>query len=103
MENLLFLLATSFASRFTTPRKFKVHGIGNTGCSALLFSDGSQESTQTKSGDQFYFHESTQGGVTYGMICIHMQEAYTMPEAVQMLGSYISKLKGPFYILHDTG
>jgi hypothetical protein len=103
MENLFFLLATSFASRFITPRKFKVQVIGNTGCSALLFSDSGLECTKTESGDQFYFYESVQKDVTYGMICIHLQEDYSMPDAVEMLNSYITKLKGPFYILHTTG
>ena len=32
-----------------------------------------------------------------------MKDEYKLQEAVEMLESYIEKLRGPFYILHNTG
>jgi hypothetical protein len=37
------------------------------------------------------------------MICVDMNEQYSLTEAGEMLRSYIDKLRGPLYILHNTG
>jgi hypothetical protein len=103
MENLLLFLATSFVIRFSSSKKIKLRFIGNTGCSALLSSNNKLESTSTQSGDQLYFHEFIDKGVTYGMICVHMNQQYTLAEAEEMLRSYADKLRDPLYILHNTG
>lgn len=103
MENLILFLATSFVIRFSSSQRIKLQTIGNTGCSALLSSAGSLDSTLTQSGDRLYFHEFKDTGVTYGLICVHMQDEYKLADAEQMLKSYIEKLRGPFYILHNTG
>ncbi|HTM93156.1 MAG TPA: hypothetical protein VL095_12100 [Flavisolibacter sp.] len=103
MENLILFLATSLVFRFSSSKKIKLQFIGNTGCSALLSSDNDLESTLTQSGDQLYFHEFKDRNVTYGMICIDMNEPYGLAEAEEMLRSYIDKLRGPLYILHNTG
>jgi hypothetical protein len=56
MENLILLLATSFALRLNGPRKFKNVTIGHTGCSALLLQhDNSIDRTITESGDPALF------------------------------------------------
>ncbi|MBO9684576.1 MAG: hypothetical protein J7502_18230 [Flavisolibacter sp.] len=103
MENLILFLATSLVFRFSSSKKIKLQFIGNTGCSALLSSNNNLDSTVTQSGDQLYFHEFKDRNVTYGMICIDMNEQYSLAEAEEMLRSYIDKLRGPLYILHNTG
>src|SRR4051812_30425931 len=104
MENLIYLLATSFALRFTAPKKFKNIFIGKTGCCALLFSNHRNfQQTTTESGDQLYFQEFTDKKVTYGIICIDLLESCSMEEAIEMLHCYIDKLRSPYFILHQTG
>ena len=103
MENLIFFLATSIVIRFSSSQRIKLHPIGNTGCSALLSSATSLDSNLTQSGDRIYFHEFKDTGVTYGLICVRMNEEYKLQEAEEMLKSYVEKLRGPFYILHSTG
>lgn len=103
MENLILLLATSFFFRLSSNRTIKNHLIGNTGCSALLASDDELEPSTTASGDQLYFHEFREKKVTYGMICVKMNQEYSYAEAEVMLRTYIDQLRGPFYILHNTG
>lgn len=103
MENLILFLATSLMIRFSSSKKIRHQFIGNTGCSAFLSSDSKLECTLTESGDEFYFHEFKDKAVTYGMICVHMTDEYSLAEAEEMLYSYVDKLKEPFYILHNTG
>jgi hypothetical protein len=103
MENLILFLATSLVIRFSSSKKIKLQFIGNTGCSAFLSAGNKLESTLTQSGDQLYFHEFKDKNVTYGMICIDMNRQYNLVEAEEMLRSYIDKLRGPLYILHNTG
>ncbi|MGZ3846927.1 MAG: hypothetical protein ACXVBH_12765 [Flavisolibacter sp.] len=103
MENLILFLATSFVIRFSSSQRIKLQTIGNTGCSAFLSSAGSVDSNLTQSGDRLYFHEFKDTGVTYGLICVRMKEEHGLQEAQEMLKSYIEKLQGPFYILHNTG
>ena len=103
MENLILFLATSLVIRFSSSKKIKLQFIGNTGCSALVSSDNKLESTLTQCGDQLYFYEFKDKNVTYGMICVDMNEQYSLTEAGEMLRSYIDKLRGPLYILHNTG
>jgi hypothetical protein len=104
MENLILLLATSFVLRLSTSRKFKNYFIADTGCSALLFSGEKRfKQTITDTGDSLYFNEFSERHITYGVICIRLKETYDLDEAMDMLSGYINKLKGPFYILHQTG
>ncbi|MFL5739757.1 MAG: hypothetical protein ACJ75B_06040 [Flavisolibacter sp.] len=103
MENLLFLLATSFVFRISAPKKFKNYFIGNTGCSALLLSGNDFQQTKTVTGDQLYFSECSEKTVDYGIICIRMLETYSLEEASYMLSNYMDKLKDPFLVLHNTG
>ena len=102
MENLIFLLATSFVLRLSTSRKFKSYFIGNTGCSALMFTNNFKK-TITPSGDRFYFNEFSEKNVTYGIICIKFQQEYDLDESADMLTKYIQKLRAPYFILHNTG
>lgn len=102
MENLIFLLATSFVLRLSTSRKFKSYFIGNTGCSALMFTNHFKK-TITPSGDQFYFNEFSEKRVTYGIICIKLKNQFELNETAEMLTSYINKLRAPYFILHNTG
>jgi hypothetical protein len=103
MENLILFLATSLLFRGPSNRKVKNQLIGHTGCSALLANDDVLESSTTASGDQLYFHEFREKNVHYGMICVQMNTEHDLEEAEIMLSAYINKLKGPFYILHNTG
>jgi hypothetical protein len=105
MENLLFFLATSFAiRRFSAPRKFKNCFIGDTGCSALLYSgDEGIDSITTRTGDDLYYHECKEKNISYGLICIKLNQTYELEAAEQLLGVYIDKLRQPFHIRHNTG
>jgi hypothetical protein len=103
MENLILFLATSLVIRFSSSKRIRLQLIGDTGCSALLSSDNRLEATLTQCGDHLFFHEFKDKGVTYGMICVHMNQTYSLVEAEEMLHSYVDKLRGPFYILHNTG
>jgi hypothetical protein len=104
MENLIFLLMTSFAVRLSPAKKLKNYKIGDTGCTALLFpGNHGFDRTTTTTGDLMYFHESRKDDATYGIICIQLLEKYGKEEASHMLSSYIGKLKEPFSILHQTG
>src|SRR5215207_6674001 len=104
MENLLFLLATTFVFRLSSPRRFKKHMIGDSGCSVLLLPvDGSLDRTTTESGDDLFFHDFTEGPATYGFICIQLQQEYALDDAGEMLASYMDKLQVTFFIMHHTG
>src|SRR5438067_13392214 len=103
MENLIFLLATSFVLRISTSRKFKNYLIGDTGCSALLFSNSDLEHVQNESGDRLYFTDYSENEVNYGIICIDLNEFYLQDEAEALLENYINKLRKHFFILHNTG
>ncbi len=104
MENLLFLLATSIVLRNTYPRRFKNYFIGNTGCSALMFSGKRKfDYTETETGDEIYFNEFNDKNITYGIICIRLQDEFELEDSAAMLRAYVNKLKGPFFILHSTG
>src|SRR5215210_1653686 len=104
MENLILLLATTFVLRLSLSKKFKNYVIADTGCSALLFSGRRNfKQTITETGDNLYFNEFSEKDVTYGIICIKMKATYQLDEAMDMLAKYISKLRGPFFILHQTG
>ena len=102
MENLIFLLATSFVLRLSTSRKFKSYFIGNTGCSALMFTNNFKKNI-TPSGDHFYFNEFSEKNVTYGLICISLKQEYELRDTTEMLAGYINKLRAPYFILHNTG
>jgi hypothetical protein len=103
MENLILLIATSFLFRLSSNRKVKSHVIGDTGCSALLATEDELDYSLTSSGDKLFFHEFKEGKVTYGLICVQMSQEYSLTEAEKMLNAYIDQLKGPLYILHNTG
>lgn len=103
MENLILFLATSLVIRLSFSKRTKNHLIGDTGCCALLASDEELEFSPTQSGDHLYFHEFKDRNVTYGIICIQMNNQYSLEESEEMLTAYMDQLKGPFYILHTTG
>ena len=103
MENLILFLATSLVIRFSSSKRIKLQFIGDTGCSALLSSDNKLDSNLSQSGDRLYFQEFKDKGVTYGMICIQMKDEYELFVAEDMLRSYVESLRGPLYILHNTG
>ena len=95
MENLILFLATTLVIRFSSSKKAKLQYIGDTGCSALL-SDNKLDSNLTQTGDRLYFQEFKDSGVSYGMICVQMNDQFELYEAEEMLRSYIDKLKGLF-------
>jgi hypothetical protein len=102
MENLLLILATSFVLRLSS-RKLQHCFIGDTGC-FLLFAKGTTfEKRKTESGDDLYFNEFTEKGVTYGVICVEMKSKYDVDDALDMLARYMNQLRGPFFIFHQVG
>jgi hypothetical protein len=103
MENLLLILATSFVLRLSATKKLQHSFIGNTGC-FFLFPKGIEfELTRTESGDDLYFNEFSEKGIIYGIICVDMKQRFPLQEATEMLGQYMNKLKGPFFIFHSLG
>lgn len=97
MENLFVFLATSFVLRATAPR-FKRYLICP-GCSSYLNSSArTLHVRQTKGGDKVFFNEYTEGGVTYGTICVQMQEAYTLEDAESILVHYLNRVRRPMDI-----
>ena len=103
MENLILFLATTLVIRFSSNKRTKLQFIGDTGCSALLSSDNKVDTNLTQSGDRLYVQEFIDDGVSYGLICVQMNDQYELYEAEEMLRCYIANLKGPLYILHNTG
>ena len=103
MENLIFILATSFVLRLSSTRKLQHCFIGDTGSFILFNKDIKFERTKTESGDDLYFNEFTEKDVVYGMICVAMNRQINEDEAVDMLGKYMNKLKGPFFVFHQVG
>lgn len=101
MENLFLFLATSLVLR-NGSRRFKRYSICS-GCSSLLHS-GSKllHVRQAKDGDTLYFNEYMSDGVTYGMICVQMQEEYTLHQAESILVHYINRVRKPLRILFNT-
>ena len=68
-----------------------------------MFSNNEFKKSITASGDQLYFKEFKEKGICYGIICIELNHHYEKHEAIGLLRIYINKLKGPFFILHNTG
>jgi len=104
MENLMLLLATSLVVRLAPNKKERNKFIGNTGCSSLVFSAHARfRKSVTESGDDLYFYEHEEAGLAYGVICVQLNQDYELQEATDLLVHYMDALKGPFYILHQTG
>lgn len=104
MENLFFLLASSFVFRLSYPKKLRNQLIADTGCSALFLTGNKRfKKSTTAKGDSLFFKEFSEKDVTFGVICIRMQGTYGLDEAIDLLAGYINKLKSPFYILHQIG
>ena len=53
--------------------------------------------------DILYFNEFDEKEVSYGIICIELREEVELEDAENVMRSYINKLRGPFFILHNTG
>jgi hypothetical protein len=104
MENLLLFLATTFVLRLSSSRRFKNEFIEKTGCSVLQIAPWNQfESSRTPSGDELYFNECVEDKVTYGIICIQLNQPYIIEVAETLLSHYIGKLRKPFKIKHHIG
>lgn len=103
MENLLLLLATSFVFRISASKKLVSQLIGNTRCSILFRSGSVFKKTKTASGDDLFCNEFKEGEVIYGAILVDLRQQFGIEHATDMLCSYMHKLKGPFYVFHNTG
>lgn len=103
MENLLLILATTFVLRLSSARKLQPCLIGDTGCFLLFTKNNEFEKRKTESGDDLYFNEFTEKGVTYGVICVMMKATYNAKESMEMLGRYMNQLRGPFFVFHQVG
>lgn len=90
-------LATSLVLRVTSPR-FRRYVICP-GCSTLLNSGArTLHIRYTKEGDKLFFNEYVADGITYGMICIQMQNHYTLDRAEKILVNYINRVRKPMHI-----
>jgi hypothetical protein len=103
MENLLLILATSFVLRLSSSRKLQHCFIGDTGCFLLFAKSSPFEKRKTESGDDLYFNEFSEKGVTYGVICVEMKSEYDPDDAIDMLARYMNQLRGPFFVFHQVG
>jgi hypothetical protein len=101
MESLFMFLATSLMLRIPNP-KFKRYLIGQSGCASLLISANNQlHIKHTKDGDVIYFNDTSVGGVTYGLICVHMKQLSTLPQAEKILVQYINRVRRPLGIAYN--
>lgn len=97
MENLFVFLATSLVLRATGPR-FKRYII-QPGCSTFLHSSAcTLHVRHTKDGDKVLFNEYVEEGVTYGTICVQMQETYPLEAAETILVNYMNRVRKPMHI-----
>jgi len=103
MENLILFLATSLVFRLPSSKKLKNHFIGNTGCSALVLPHARGFMHTTGDGDRLYLQEFEEGKMSFGIICIHLQDGYTLDEAGTILSNYLDKLRDSFGIRHFVG
>ena len=98
MENLFVFLATSFVLRATGPR-FKRYII-SPGCSTYLHSSARiLHVRHTRDGDRLFFNEYAEDGVTYGTICVQMQQHYSLEQAEAILVHYLNRVRKPMHIL----
>jgi hypothetical protein len=97
MENLFVFLATSLVLRATGPR-FKRYLI-QPGCSTFLHSSArTLHVRHTRDGDKVLFNEYEEDNVTYGTICVQMQEEYTLADAEMILMNYMNRVRKPMQI-----
>lgn len=100
MENLFLFLATSLVLRNTASgfRRFQICD----GCSSLLHSSSRKLHIRyTKEGDKLYFNEHAVDGITYGLICVEMNEWYTLHQTEDILVHYLSRMRKPLHIAHN--
>lgn len=97
MENLFVFLATSLVLRATSP-KFKRYRIC-AGASSLLHSSArTLHVRQTKEGDTLYFNEYETDGVTFGIVCVNMQEEVEEEQCESLLVHYLNRMRKPLHI-----
>jgi hypothetical protein len=97
MENLFVFFATTLVLRARTT-KFKRYLI-LPGCSALLNSASKKLQIRcTRDGDRLYFNEHVEDGITYGMICIDMNDEYTLHQAEDIMMQYVRRACKPLKI-----
>lgn len=100
MENLFLFLATSIVLRITNPR-FKRYMICP-GCSTLLNSGSKTIQVRyTKDGDKLFFNEYSEDGITYGMICVQMNDFHSLSQAEKILVQYINRVRKPLHIAYN--
>ncbi|MDQ6608988.1 MAG: hypothetical protein M3Y85_04125 [Bacteroidota bacterium] len=103
METFLMFLATSLVLRIPSPR-FQRYLLGQSRCTALLPSGHNRLHIKyTKEGDKVYFNDATIENVTYGLICVNMENLYTIRQAETILIQYITGMRKPLHIAHNTG
>jgi hypothetical protein len=104
MENLLLLLAGTFAHSFSFKTK-KRHQptIGNTGCFIPFFNEPKLiQHWQTEEGEEVYFGEINQKNVVYGMVVVPVKKKNLVePEIV--LADLFSQLFSNMNMLYRTG
>lgn len=90
-------LATSLVLQVTAPR-FRRYVICP-GCSSLLNS-GSRtlHIRYTREGDKLYFNEYAADGITYGLICVEMDDRLPLDKAEKILVNYINRIRKPLDI-----
>ena len=101
MENLILLVAASLGLQ-SPNSQLRRYQIGNSGCSALLFSGAMRLHIQyTRDGDRIYFNDHQINGVNYGLILVQMNEVFTLRDAEKILIHYVNRLRKLFFIEYN--
>jgi hypothetical protein len=73
------------------------------GCSALLNSASrTLHVRRTRDGDRLHFNEYTADSVTYGMVCVRLQNACTLNKAEDILLQFLRRCRRPLHIRHSS-
>lgn len=102
MEDLILLLTASLVL-YKKSRQFRRVNIGSTSCSVLYSTDSAFEFTRTEEGDELYFSEYTEKGITYGVLCARVGETLSPAEMHEVMATYVNRLRRPFNARHNTG
>jgi hypothetical protein len=102
MENLILLLTASLVL-YKSSKKYKKILIGDTPCSVHFSPEASFDHTKSEDGDDLYFSEHVEKGITYGILCAQLVETLPLEEAEDVTTAYLGRLRKPFYALHSTG
>lgn len=106
MENLLFILAATWAFRLSPSTKtFKKYQIGNTGCSIFLFGNNCKfKKVLSPDGDTIHLSQCEESSGAFGVIAVQLKQPLSkLADADQVLSRFMKNLQPSFSVSHSTG